>query len=52
MAGNTPARPRTAWLGEELRGDFRTSEDQAKIARGVWPGGRRHAQDQMEAEAS
>jgi hypothetical protein len=38
MAGNTPAQPRTAWLGDELRGDFHTAEDQPKTAR-RWLGG-------------
>jgi hypothetical protein len=52
MAGDTPARLWTAWLGDELRRDFRAAEDQVKIARGVWFSGQRQAQDQMEAEAS
>ena len=52
MAGNTPTRPWTAWPGDELRGNLHTSEDQAKIAHGVWFSSRRQAEDQMEAEAS
>jgi hypothetical protein len=52
MAGNTPARPRTTWPGDELGGDFRNAEEQATTAHGVWPGGRRQAEDQMEAEPS
>jgi len=52
MAGNTPARPWTAWPGGELRGNLHTSEDQAKTAHGVWLGDQRQAESQMEAEAS
>jgi hypothetical protein len=52
MASNTPAQPWPAWPGDELSGDFRTSEDQAKTARGVWLGGGRQAEDQMETEAT
>ena len=52
MAGNTPARPWAAWRGDELRGEFHTAEDQAKTAHGVWRGGGRQAEDQMEAEAT
>jgi hypothetical protein len=52
MAGNTPARLWTAGLGHELHGDFRAAEDQVKTARGIWLGGQRQAQDQMEVEAS
>jgi hypothetical protein len=52
MAGDAPARPWTARLGGELRGDSRLSEDQAQIARAIWLGGQRQAADQMEAEAS
>jgi hypothetical protein len=50
MALTTPARPWTAWPGDELRGDSHTAEDQAKTAHGVWLGGRRQAKDQVEAE--
>ena len=52
MAGDTPGRPWTVWLADELRGDFRTAEDQAKIAHGVQFSGRRQAEDQMEPGAS
>ena len=52
MASNMPARPWTAWLGRELRGDSRQVRDRAGIARGVWLSGQRQAENWMEAEAS
>jgi hypothetical protein len=52
MARNPPAQPLPAWPGDELSADFRTSEDQAKTARGVWLGGGRQAEDQTKAEAT
>jgi hypothetical protein len=52
MAGHTPARPWTAWPGDELRGHSGTADDQAKTAHGAWLGGRRQAEDQTEAEAT
>jgi hypothetical protein len=52
MAGNTPARPSAAWLGDELRGDVRTAEHQANIAHGLWFSGLRQAEDRREAKAS
>jgi hypothetical protein len=52
MPGNTLARPWMAGLGGELRRGPRPSEDQAQIARGVWPSGWRQAENRMEAEAS
>jgi hypothetical protein len=52
MAGDTPARPWTAWPGDQLRGDFHPADKQAKTAQGVCRGGRRQAKDQMEAETT
>jgi hypothetical protein len=52
MTGNTPARPSAFWLGDELRGDFRTAEHQAKTAHGLWFSGPRQAETQTEANAS
>jgi hypothetical protein len=46
---STPEGP--AWPGDQLPGDFRTAEDQAKTAR-RWLGSRRQAKDQIEAEAT
>ena len=52
MAGNPAAPPSAVWLGDELRGDFRTAEHQAKTAQGRCFSGRRQAEDQREAKAS
>jgi hypothetical protein len=52
MAGNPAAPPSAVWLGDELRGDFRTAEHQVKVAQGLWFSGRRQAEDQTEVETS
>ena len=52
MAGNTPARLSAVWLDDELRGDVRTAEHQAKTAHGRWFSGPRQAENQAEGKAS
>jgi hypothetical protein len=52
MASHTRARPRTAWLGDDLREGFHTTDDQARTVHGVWLDGQRQAQDHNEAGAS
>jgi hypothetical protein len=51
MAGHTPAQPWMVWPGEEFHGDARPTEDQAKIAHGVWLSGRPRVGELIEAEA-
>jgi hypothetical protein len=51
MAGDTPARLSAAWPGDELRGDLRTAEYQAKTAHGPWFSGPRQAENQTEGKA-